>query len=80
MPVISLFFGIIIRMYHNDHAPPHFHASYQGFEALIRIADGGVMAGSLPKKALRIVQDWADRPATNWTPIGSAVSICYPWK
>ena len=61
MPVISLFFGIIIRMYHNDHAPPHFHASYQGFEALIRIADGGVMAGSMPKKALRIVQEWADR-------------------
>lgn len=46
-------------MYHNDHAPPHFHASYQGFEALVRIADGSVMAGSLPKKALRIVQDWA---------------------
>ena len=61
MPVISLFFGIIIRMYHIDHAPPHFHASYQGFEALIRIADGSLMAGSLPSKALRIVQEWADR-------------------
>ncbi|MBL8652541.1 MAG: DUF4160 domain-containing protein [Sphingopyxis sp.] len=48
-------------MYHNDHAPPHFHASRQGFEALIGIADGKVMAGALPKKALRIVQDWAER-------------------
>jgi Domain of unknown function (DUF4160) len=70
MPIISIFFGIVIRMYHTDHAPAHFHASYQGFEALIRIADGSVMAGSLPKKALRIVQDWAaahqDELLVNW--------------
>lgn len=58
MPIISLFFGIVIRMYHREHNPPHFHASYQGFEALIVIADGSVLAGSLPGKALRIVQDW----------------------
>ena len=58
MPTISTFFGILIRMYHNDHAPPHFHASYQGFEALIRIDDGSVLQGALPKKALRLVQDW----------------------
>jgi len=38
MPIISLFFGIIIRMYHDDHPPPHFHASYQGFEAFVAIA------------------------------------------
>ena len=58
MPIISIFFGIVIRMFHREHAPPHFHASYQGFEALITIADGSVLAGSLPRKALRIVQDW----------------------
>ena len=58
MPIISLFFGIVIRMYHREHNPAHFHASYQGFEALIVIADGSVLAGSLPNKALRIVQDW----------------------
>ena len=61
MPIISIFFGIVIRMFHNDHAPPHFHASYQGFEALIRIDDGELMAGSLPKKALRIVREWNER-------------------
>lgn len=70
MPIISVFFGIIIRMYHGDHAPPHFHASYQGFEALIAIDSGTVMAGSLPKKALRIVQDWSvvhkDELMDNW--------------
>ncbi len=61
MPIISIFFGIVIRMFHNDHAPPHFHASYQGFEALIRIDDGAVMAGSLPRKALRIVREWNEQ-------------------
>ena len=61
MPIVSIFFGIVIRMYHDDHAPPHFHASYQGFEALIAIADGRVIAGSLPKKAMRIVGEWTAR-------------------
>ena len=59
MPIVSIFFGIVIRMFHREHAPPHFHASYQGFEALITIEDGSVLAGSLPKRALRIVQEWA---------------------
>ena len=59
MPIISIFFGIVIRMFHREHAPPHFHASYQGFESLIAIADGRVIAGSLPRRALSIVQDWA---------------------
>ncbi len=58
MPIVSIFFGIIIRMFHREHDPPHFHASYQGFEALIVIADGSVLAGSLPPRALRIVQEW----------------------
>jgi hypothetical protein len=61
VPIISIFFGIVIRIYHREHPPPHFHASYQGFEALIVIETGEVLAGSLPKRALRIVQDWAAR-------------------
>ncbi len=59
MPVISLFFGIVIRMYFDDHPPPHFHASYQGFEAFVRIADGEIMQRSLPRKAARIVRQRA---------------------
>lgn len=70
MPIISVFFGIVIRMFHADHAPPHFHATYQGFEALIVIGDGSVMGGALPRKALRIVQEWAaahqDELLANW--------------
>ena len=30
MPIVSMFFGIVIRMYYDEHAPPHFHAEYQG--------------------------------------------------
>ncbi len=59
MPIISLFFGIVIRMYHDDHPPPHFHASYQGFKAFVAIASGEIVAGGLPKKAARIVRQWA---------------------
>jgi hypothetical protein len=40
MPVISHFFGIYVRMYHDEHPPPHIHIEYQGQEALVAIADG----------------------------------------
>ncbi len=70
MPIISVFFGIVIRMYHDDHPPPHFHASYQGFDAFVAIASGEVLAGKLPKKAARIVRQWAldhhDELMANW--------------
>ncbi|MGZ8285247.1 MAG: DUF4160 domain-containing protein [Allosphingosinicella sp.] len=59
MPVVSIFFGIVIRMYHDEHPPPHFHASYQGFTAFVAISDGEIVYGSLPKKAAKIVRQWA---------------------
>ena len=59
MPVISSFYGILIRMYFADHAPPHFHAAYQGHEALVRISDVAIIEGSLPNRARRLVADWA---------------------
>jgi len=43
MPIISSFFGIYIRMYFADHAPPHFHVEYQGHMALVAIADGTLL-------------------------------------
>jgi hypothetical protein len=58
MPVISYFFGIYIRMFHDDHNPPHIHAEYQGHKALIAIEGGEILAGSLPKKATRLVREW----------------------
>ena len=59
MPVISYFFGIYVRMYYDDHAPPHFHVEYQGHAALIEIATGNLLEGSIPVRAHRIVREWA---------------------
>ena len=59
MPTISEFFGILIQMFYNDHAPPHFHAKYAEHEALIRINPLGILEGYLPSKALGLVMEWA---------------------
>lgn len=58
MPIISTFFGIIVRMYFADHGPPHIHVEYQGHVALIAIADGSVVQGELPRRALALVRQW----------------------
>jgi hypothetical protein len=58
MPTLSIFFGIIIRMWHDDHPPPHIHVEYQGFEALVKIATGEVSEGGLPRKVAAIVKEW----------------------
>ncbi len=58
MPKISEFFGILIFMYYNDHAPPHFHARYAE-QALIRISPLGILEGSLPPRAFSLVMEWA---------------------
>lgn len=58
MPIISTFFGIIVRMWHDDHPPPHIHVEYQGFKALVNIQTGEVDKGNFPKKAAQIVKDW----------------------
>jgi hypothetical protein len=59
MPTISRFYGVVIRMFHNEHAPPHFHAEYAGAVAAISIRDLEVIAGTLPRRALVFVLDWA---------------------
>jgi hypothetical protein len=60
MPRISVFYGIAIYMYFRDHAPPHFHAQYAGDEAVIAIADGRVIRGEIPDRALRLVREWLE--------------------
>ena len=59
MPRISAFFGIVISMYYEDHLPPHFHALYAGSRASIRIDTLEVLSGSLPRRALALVAEWA---------------------
>ncbi|HVE91862.1 MAG TPA: DUF4160 domain-containing protein [Actinomycetota bacterium] len=70
MPIISTFYGIIIRMYYREHGPPHFHAEYQGQQATFTF-DGALHAGSLRSRtALRLIREWAlaNEPAltSNW--------------
>jgi hypothetical protein len=60
MPRISAFYGIVIAMYYNDHAPPHFHAIYSGEEAQIAIETLLPIHGSVPATALRLVREWGE--------------------
>lgn len=58
MPIISVFYGIIIRINFFDHAPPHLHAEHGGMEALLDIRSGRVIAGGLPRRETRYVLEW----------------------
>lgn len=70
MPEVSRFFGIVIRIYSNDHQPAHFHAVYGEYEALIEIETLAVYRGRLPRRALALVLEWAslrrDELRRNW--------------
>lgn len=59
MPTISMFRGIKITMYWNDHQPPHFHAFYGDNEVLVSIRDLEALEGSLPNKQLKMLLGWA---------------------
>ena len=62
MPVLSRFYGIIIRMYflQSEHNPPHIHAIYNDDVAAIDFMTGKVLEGHLPGKALTMVQEWIE--------------------
>ncbi|MBA3016745.1 MAG: DUF4160 domain-containing protein [Proteobacteria bacterium] len=59
MPEISRFYGIIVKMFFDDHNPPHFHAIYGEHEVLIDINTFAVFAGHIPPRALGLVIEWA---------------------
>jgi hypothetical protein len=58
MPTISWFYGIAVRLFFNDHAPPHFHAFYGNREARVEIETGEIMSGHLPTRQRRLVRAW----------------------
>ena len=60
MPIIAVFNGIIIQIFFEDHNPPHVHALYSGAKALIRISDGEIIRGTLPRKQARLVKAWVE--------------------
>lgn len=64
MPTLSTFYGILIQMFWQDHPPPHFHALYAEHEAKIDIRTLEVIEGSLPRRALALVLEWAQEHRT----------------
>lgn len=62
MPTISMFYGIIIRMYcgRTEHNPPHFHAYYQEFKAMVNIQTCEMMQGNIPSKQSKLIVAWAE--------------------
>ena len=63
MPVISMFYGIVVSLYFLDnrrHKQPHVHARYQDVEAVIAIPEGEVLEGSLPPAKMRLVLAWIE--------------------
>ncbi|MDE2717819.1 MAG: DUF4160 domain-containing protein [Chloroflexota bacterium] len=59
MPEICRFYGIVIQMYFDDHAPPHFHARYGGSRAVVSIDPPILLRGDLPARARGMVIEWA---------------------
>ena len=70
VPEISRFFGIVVRMYYDDHSPPHFHATYGSFKVVVGLSDLAILKGGLPPRALGLLMEWAvqhrDELAENW--------------
>jgi hypothetical protein len=74
MPEICRFYGIIIKMFYNEHNPPHIHVEYQDFKAIITINEG-IIEGKMPKTALKLIFEWMelhkDDLLKNWEKIES---------
>jgi hypothetical protein len=69
MPVITMFYGIIITMYWDDHLPPHFHASFGEYKDLFDL-DGNIIDGDFPTDKRKLVDAWIvlhkEELAANW--------------
>ncbi len=59
MPEITRFYGIIIKLFFADHPPPHYHAIYGDYNALINLETLEIIEGDLPNRAIKIVIEWA---------------------
>ena len=81
MPYISLFFGIIIRMFYNDHPPPHFHAEYQGQRGIFDF-EGTMIQGNLTSRtASRLIREWVSQHRAeledNWHNARAGTALTY---
>ena len=73
MPTISMFYGIIVRMFffdNKEHKQPHIHVEYQDSTAVVGIPSGDLIAGKFPNAQMRLVQAWIeihkDELMANW--------------
>ena len=60
MPEISRFFGIIVRMFYDEHNPPHFHAEYSGNKAMFDFQGNIIKGNLLSKTATKLIREWID--------------------
>jgi len=63
MPILSMFYGIVIRMYFYDdkqHHVPHLHAEYAGKRGVFNLENGEVLSGALPPGKAHLVQAWIE--------------------
>ena len=71
MPEISRFFGIVIKMYYNDHFPPHFHAEYGEYFLELGIDTFEILREDMPPRVMGLVLEWAvlhrDELRANWS-------------
>lgn len=60
MPIISRFYGMVVKMYYlaSEHNPPHIHVIYGEYIGVINLLTLEMMQGDLPNKALSIIKDW----------------------
>lgn len=84
MPVISMFYGIIVYLYFMDnrqHKSPHIHVKYQEYEVVVSIPEGDILEGNIPKSKMKLLQAWIelhkDELVANWE---LAVSGQQPYK
>lgn len=61
MPVICRFYGIIIKMYFNDHLPPHFHAMYGEYNGVFDLLTLEMIEGDMPVRSEKLVKEWAEK-------------------
>ena len=70
MPEISVFYGIRVMMFFDDHNPPHFHAEYGDHKVLVDIVKGRVFKGAFPSRQLKLILAWSeihkDELLENW--------------
>ncbi len=75
MPTVSQFYGIAIRMYFDDHPPPHFHAYYGSDAAKIEIDTLRVSEGKLRRRTLALVLEWRPNIARSFTRTGGLQTL-----